>query len=337
MGASVVSGSSRTEGGGNENTAEGDGSTETNPLCTKAVRPLLRSEDVAGEGRLSDVEQLVRPALLRRQALRQTCAEDSRGSWNEGNPGSDGERPRPEDSASKERGKQKKTKPAESQEDGGSGILFISKIQQTNILESQELSDDSQRRPMCPRPQGFGFIQTITSNLNSQPTQLSLPSQWVSSRPVTGDSNHHSLNSSRNPDPFRAEVRTGAASGQSSQNNLSQTLVSAVPQSESVDEEDGEEVNAEGEEEEGSGLVEVTGQSLTSTEALPCVPVVERRRTKRERSRIKSLRRRQRRRERWRQSQQQESRQVNHVVLFPSVSAGFLCNLNQKSNHYISL
>lgn len=333
-----MSGSSRNEDGGNQSTAEGDRTSKSNPLCMKAVRPLLRSEDVAGEGRLSDVEQLVKPALLGRKVLRKTCAEANRGKWREGNPESDEKRPRPEHSGSKER----LVETAESQEDGtrgtqergGSGILFISGIQHTSILEVQEISNNSQRRNLRPKPQGFGFVQTITSNLNPQPTQLALPSRWLSSGPVTGDSNHRSLNSSRNPDPLWAEVRTGSVSGQSSQNNLIPTLVSAITQSESEDEGDGEEDNAEGDEEEGSGLVEVTGQSLTSAEALPCVPVMERSRVNRERSRIRSLRRRQRRRERWRQSRQQGSRQVNHAgVLFPSVSAVFLCHVDQKSNH----
>uniref|UniRef100_A0A3Q3B2Q0 E3 ubiquitin-protein ligase RNF180 n=1 Tax=Kryptolebias marmoratus TaxID=37003 RepID=A0A3Q3B2Q0_KRYMA len=281
----------------------------------KLVRPRLRSAALAGEVRSSSVEQLVRPALLGRKALRKTCTENNRERWSEGNQEKDEERPKPEHSGCRERAKQRKMERVESQEDGAQetqgrghrGVLFISDIQQTSILEGQEISNNSQRRHMCPRPQGLGFIQTVTSNLNSQALQPAFPSQRVSSRPLTADSNNPSFTSSRKPDSLRAEVRKGAASRRLSQNNLSQTQVSAVTQSESEDEEDEEEDNAEGDEEEGSGVVEVTGQSLTSAETLPCVPVEERRMMKRERSRIKSLRRRQRRRERWRQSQHSSS------------------------------
>ncbi|XP_024865147.1 uncharacterized protein si:dkey-250l23.4 isoform X2 [Kryptolebias marmoratus] len=315
--ASVASGSSRTGCSGNNDGVEENRSNETNPPCMKLVRPRLRSAALAGEVRSSSVEQLVRPALLGRKALRKTCTENNRERWSEGNQEKDEERPKPEHSGCRERAKQRKMERVESQEDGAQetqgrghrGVLFISDIQQTSILEGQEISNNSQRRHMCPRPQGLGFIQTVTSNLNSQALQPAFPSQRVSSRPLTADSNNPSFTSSRKPDSLRAEVRKGAASRRLSQNNLSQTQVSAVTQSESEDEEDEEEDNAEGDEEEGSGVVEVTGQSLTSAETLPCVPVEERRMMKRERSRIKSLRRRQRRRERWRQSQQQESRQ----------------------------
>ncbi|XP_037535982.1 E3 ubiquitin-protein ligase RNF180 [Nematolebias whitei] len=316
VGASLVSDSSRTEDSGNEDGAEENRSNETNPLSMKAARPRLRSVDLAGGGRSSNVAQLVRPALLGRKALRKTCMEDNRDRWREGNRERDEETPKAEHLGSREIVKQRKMETVESQEDGaqgtqgsGSGVLFISDIHKTSILEVEEMSNNSQRPNVCPRPKGFSFIQTVTSNLNSQPPRPALPSQRFSSRPVTGDPNHHSLNSYRNPDPFWAEVRTGAASEQTSQNNLSQTQASAVTQSESEDEEDDEEDNAEGDEEEGRGVVEVMGQSLTSPEALPYVHTEERRVMRRERNRIKSLRRRQRRRERWRQSQQQTSRQ----------------------------
>lgn len=321
-----MSDSSRTEDSGTEDDAEENMSNETNPLSMKAVRPRLRSADLAGEGRSSNVEQLVRPALLGRKALRKTCMEDNRDRWAEGNRDTDEERPKSEHPGRRERVKQRKMETAESQEDGARGVqgigssggLFFSDIQKNSILEVEELSNDSQRRNVCPRPKGFSFIQTVTSNLNSHPPRPALPSPRFLSRPVTGDSNHHSWNSYRNPDPFWAEVRTGAASGRTQQNNASPTQASAVTQSESEDE-DEEEDNAEGDEEEGSGVVEVTGQSLTSQEALPCVHTEERRVMKRERGRIKGLRRRQRRRERWRQRQQQQSRQVKYaVVLFLS-------------------
>lgn len=337
MGAALVSDSSRTEDSGNEDGAEENKSNETNPLSMKAARPRPRSVDLAGGGRSSNVEQLVRPGLLGRKAPRKTCMEENRDRWRERYRERDEETPKAEHPGSREIVKQRKMETAESQEDGaqgtqrsGSGTLFFPDIYKTSVLEVEETSNNSQRPNVCPRPKGFSFIQTVTSNSNAQPPQPALPSQRFSSRPVAGDPNPRSFNSYRNPDPFWAEVRTGAASGRTPQNDLSQTQASAVTQSESEDEEDEEEDNAEGDEEEGRGVVEVTGQSLTSPEALPRVHAEERRVTKGERSRIKSLRRRQRRRERWRRSQQQTSRQVTcAVVLLLSFPGAFMLRISK--------
>lgn len=341
MGAALVSDSSRTEDSGNEDGAEENRSNETRPLSMKATRPWLRSVDLAGGGRSSNVEQLVRPALLGRKALRKTCVEDDRERYRE----RDEETPEAERPESREIVKQRKMETAESQEDGAqgtqrseSGTLFSPDIHKTSALEVEEMPNNSQRPNVCPRPKGFNFIQTVTSNSNSQPPRPALLSHRFSSRPVTGDPNHHPFNSYRNPDPFWAEVTTGAASGRTSQNNSSQTRASAVTQSESEGEEDEEEDNAEGDEEEGRGVVEVTGQSLTPPEALPGVHTEERRAMKRERSRIKSVRRRQRRRERWRQSQQQTSRQVTYAaVLRLSFPSAFMLRIFKRiKNQFLS-
>ncbi|TMS03475.1 E3 ubiquitin-protein ligase RNF180 [Larimichthys crocea] len=127
----------------------------------------------------------------------------------------------------------------------------------------------------------------------------------------------YSFSSSREPDPFWVEVRTGATIGRSSQSHHTQSHIPSLTsselgaevQEEEVEEEEEEEEEVEDGEEGGSGVMEVMSQTVTSAAALPCVPFGERRMSKREKNRIKCLRRRQRRRERWRQSQLQESRQ----------------------------
>ncbi|TKS78551.1 E3 ubiquitin-protein ligase RNF180 [Collichthys lucidus] len=146
-------------------------------------------------------------------------------------------------------------------------------------------------------------IQTRSSSLSR-----------LSSRAAAGDMHSYSFSSSREPDPFWVEVRTGAAIGRSSQSHHTQSHIPSLTSSELGAEVQEEEVEEEEEEEEdgeegGSGVMEVMSQTMTSAVALPCVPFGERRMSKREKNRIKSLRRRQRRRERWRQSQLQESRQ----------------------------
>ncbi|XP_045890133.1 E3 ubiquitin-protein ligase RNF180 [Micropterus dolomieu] len=139
--------------------------------------------------------------------------------------------------------------------------------------------------------------------------------QRLSSRTAAGDLHRYSFSSSREPDPLWVDVRTGAATGRSSQSHPTQTRIQSLTSSELGEEEEEQEEEEEGEEdvedgeEEGSGVMGVMSQSMTSAAVLPCVPFGERRMSKREKNRIKCLRRRQRRRERWRQSQLQENRQ----------------------------
>ncbi|KAM4577094.1 uncharacterized protein rnf180a [Odontesthes bonariensis] len=321
---SVVSGSSRVGGGGNGDAGEENRNSESHNLCSKAVRPRLRSSDPAREGRSSNVEQLVRPALPGRKSHRKTFTEGRR--WREGNQERDEERPRAEHWGSREREKQRQreTKSTETHGDGthdGQGRRSTesspssnSDIQLNSILETGEGSNNSQRRNTYPRPQGIGFTQNITSNSNSQSPRpaiqtrsTALPPQRLSSRAAAGDLHSHS---SREADPFWIEMRTGEASGQLSQSQYQyQTHISPLTLSEPEEEDEEEEGNTEDEEEEGSGVMEVMSQAITVPVVPSCIPFGERRMSKREKNRIKSLRRRQRRREKWRQSQQQESRQ----------------------------
>lgn len=344
VGASGVNSSSRVGGRGTEDA--GEDNNETYTPCLKAVRPRLRSPDPAGEGRSSSVEQLVRPALPGRKAHRKTCTKDKGGRWREGNPDRDEERQNVERVVGKERGKQrqKNTERTVTHGDGGQDTQGRSSteslsssnsdIQFNSTLEIGEGSNNLQRGPPCLRPHGLGSPRTITANLNPQsplpamrstssalpqpPIQTRSTPQRLSSRAAAGDVHHYSCSSSREPDPFWVEVRTGAAAGQSSQSHHAQAHIPSLDSSELGDEEqeeeEEEEEDVEDGEEGGSGVTEVMSQTMTSAVVPPCVPFGERRMSKRERNRIKCLRRRQRRRERWRQSQLQESRQVNDTI-----------------------
>ncbi|KAI9518069.1 hypothetical protein NQZ68_040665 [Dissostichus eleginoides] len=150
--------------------------------------------------------------------------------------------------------------------------------------------------------------------------------QRLSSRTVSGDLLRYPLSSSREPDPFWVEVRTAASSGRLSQ--IPQTHIASSVLGAGEGEEDDEQEGLEDGEEGGSGVVEVTGQAMTSAVVLPYVPFGERRMSKREKNRIKCLRRRQRRRERWRQSQLQESRQGEaSVAMIPQELCSLCCLL----------
>ncbi|XP_069555444.1 E3 ubiquitin-protein ligase RNF180 [Brachyistius frenatus] len=328
-GASGLNGSSRAGGSGTEDAGEENSNNETHTPCSKAVRPRLRTADPAGEGRSSSVEQLVRPALPGRKSHRKTCVADTRGRWREGNEDRGEERLSAELLGGKERRKQRhrKTERADTHGDGGqdrqgrgsteSLSSSNSDIQLNGILEVGEKSNNLQRGHTCPRPQGIGCTRNVTPNVNSQSPRPSIRTRSIplsprrlSSRPAAGDLHHYSFTSSREPDPFWVEVRTGAATGRSSQSGHTQIpslTFSELGEEEEENEEDEE--NVEDGEEGGSGVMEVMSQTMTSAVLVPCVPVGERRMSKREKNRIKSLRRRQRRREKWRQSQQQESRQ----------------------------
>ncbi|XP_049907930.1 uncharacterized protein rnf180a [Epinephelus moara] len=337
-GASGVNGSSQVGGRGSEDAGEGNSNNENYIPCLKAVRPRLRSADPAGEGRSSSVEQLVRPALPGRKAHRKTCSRDNRGRWREGD--REEERQNVEHAGSKERGKQRQrnTGRTETFGDGGQGRGSTESLSSSNSdiplnsnLEVGEGSNNSQRGYTCPRPPSTGCTRTSTANLNpqsprpaSRSTSSALPQppiqtrstplspERLSSRTATGDPPRYPFSSSRELDPFWAEVKTGAATGRLSQSR--QRHIPPLTSSELGEEEEEEEEEEEGDGVEdggegGSGVMEVMGQSMTSAVVPPCVPFGERRMSKREKNRIKCLRRRQRRRERWRQSQLQESRQ----------------------------
>uniref|UniRef100_A0A1A8LAG2 E3 ubiquitin-protein ligase RNF180 n=1 Tax=Nothobranchius pienaari TaxID=704102 RepID=A0A1A8LAG2_9TELE len=277
MGASVLAGSNQTGEGGNEEEGE-----ENSSMCVKAVRPRLRSADLAGEGRTSNVEQLVRPTL------------HGKGRWREENRETEEESFKLELSGGNETARQRQRKVEKSLGDGSSRV--------DSIVEVKETSNSTERRPTCPKPQGTAFTQT--SHLNSQFSRNAIKTRSTAQpRPLVGDLHPQS----RDSDSFWTEVRIGAASESSSQNSSGHTHI--PPVSEAEQEVDEAEDNVVGDEEEGSGGIEVTNQTVISAEVSPCFPSEERRVSRRERSRMKSLRRRQRRRERWRQSQQLESRQ----------------------------
>lgn len=312
VGASSVNGSNRVGGSETEGTSEETSTNETH--TPKVERSRQRSVDPAGEGRTSNV--LVRPALSGRKAHKKTCSKDNKKSGREQNQDRDEERLSAEDSEVRERGKQMERRMMERDEtykdeaqhrqrrESSSSNNFD--LQLNNILEAGEGSNNLQRGHTWSRPQGTGCNRAITSNLNSLSPRpaahtRSIPQspQTPSSRPATGDLHLYSLSSLREPDPFWVEVRTGSATGRA-------FTFSGLGGEE---EDEGDEENVEDGDEGGSGVIRVASQSMTSAVALPCVSFGERRMSKREKNRIKTLRRRQRRREKWRQSQQQESRQ----------------------------
>ncbi|KAM7416039.1 hypothetical protein PAMA_018217 [Pampus argenteus] len=167
--------------------------------------------------------------------------------------------------------------------------------------------------PQSPRP----TVRTVSPVLPQPPIQTRstpLSPQRLTSRTAVGDPHHSLPSSSRDPDPFWAEVRTGVRIARSTHIHRPQTHIPPLTSLELGGEEEEEaEVEEEEEledgEEGGSGVMEVANQTLTPAVLLPSVPFGERRMSKREKNRIRCLRRRQRRKERWRQSQLQESRQ----------------------------
>ncbi|XP_034728685.1 E3 ubiquitin-protein ligase RNF180 isoform X1 [Etheostoma cragini] len=327
---SGVNGSNRGEGRGSKD-GEENSNNETYTPCLKTVRPRLRTPDPGGEGRSSNVEQLVRPALPGRKAHKKTCIKDNRGRLREGNQDRDEERQNVEHTEGRERGKQRQRKTertgthgagAQDRHGTGSSESLSSSNSDIQLNCPLEGLNNSQRGHMCPRTHSVGGTRNITTNLNPQsPWSLSsallqppiqtrptpLSPQRLSSRTAAVDLHCNPFSSPRETDPFWVEVRTGTATGQSSQSHL--THIPSLTNSELGEEEEEEEDVDDGEE-GGSGVMEVIGQTLTSAVVQPCVPFLpERRMSKREKNRIKCLRRRQRRRERWRQSQLQESRQ----------------------------
>ncbi|XP_023249298.1 E3 ubiquitin-protein ligase RNF180 isoform X2 [Seriola lalandi dorsalis] len=305
VGASGVNVSSRVGGRGTEDASEENSNGETYTPCFKAVRPMLRSADPAGEGRSSTVEHLVRPALPGRKAHRKTCSEDNRGRWRDGNEERDEERQYAEHVGGKERGKQRQRKTGrtetcgdgaqESQGRGSTESLSSSNsdIQLNSALEVGEGSNNLQRGHTCPRPHSIGFSRTNTTNLNAQsprPAMRSMSSplpqppiqsrstplspQRLSSRTAAGD--RYPFSSPRELDPFWMEVRTGAATGRPSQSHHTQTRIPSLTSSELGEEEEEEEEDEEEEEEEeedvedgeeeGSGVMESsTGNPSSSS------------------------------------------------------------------------
>ncbi|KAF3851214.1 hypothetical protein F7725_012986 [Dissostichus mawsoni] len=175
-------------------------------------------------------------------------------------------------------------------------------------ITSREDTNDHHHRFELPSPSAGNEAHVFCSPFASYPNQIL---SYVPSETFIQDS-------VRRPPPLpikfikRArsvlvEVRTAASSGRLSQ--IPQTHIASSVLGAGEGEEDDEQEGLEDGEEGGSGVVEVTGQAMTSAVVLPYVPFGERRMSKREKNRIKCLRRRQRRRERWRQSQLQESRQ----------------------------
>uniref|UniRef100_A0A3P8S7X8 E3 ubiquitin-protein ligase RNF180 n=1 Tax=Amphiprion percula TaxID=161767 RepID=A0A3P8S7X8_AMPPE len=322
VGASGVNGSSRVGGSGSEDGSEENSNNETHASCFKAARPVLRSADSTGEGRSSSVEQLARPALPGRKAFKKSCSENNRGRWREGNQDRSEGRLSAEHLGGKPR--QRTTEQAQTHREGaqdrqGSTESLSSSnsdIQVSSVLEIGEGSNSLQRGHTCPRHQCNGYTRTVSSSLSSRSPRPAVRTrsspQRVSSRSSAGDLHSFSFTSSREQDPFWVEVRTGATIGRSSQSHHCQTHLPSVTFSELGEEEEEDEEdeeNVEDGEEGASGVMEVMSQPMTSTLVLPYIPHGERRISKREKNRIKSLRRRQRRREKWRQSQQQESRQ----------------------------
>uniref|UniRef100_A0A3Q2E2K3 E3 ubiquitin-protein ligase RNF180 n=2 Tax=Cyprinodon TaxID=28741 RepID=A0A3Q2E2K3_CYPVA len=305
MGTSVIGGTTTNKGNRNEDPSEGHGSNEIHNRWMKEMRPLLRAADHLTE------EHLVTPALPLRKAHRKTCPEEKQGRRGERNQ----ERKEERHIRGKERGqdhprRMKKLCADQAQDATRKGTFesFSTNMQLNSILKTEESSNNLESKHTCSKSQTVGFTQTETSDLHFQ---CGRPGDLRRFAPLSSRAS-----SSRDSDSFLAEVKRGAGSERTLQGYSSQTHIS---DSENEGDEDGNEDTIEEGEEEGSGVVEVTGRGMYSTESPPCIPSEERRISKREKSRIKSLRRRQRRRERWKQSQQQESSQSSQAT--PSTSS----------------
>lgn len=328
-GASGVKGSSRVGRHGTEDVGEESSNNKTYTPCSKAVRQRQRSAGLSGEGMSSGVEQLVRPALLGQKAHKKTCSKDNDGRWREGNQDREDNRLNTEYVEGRGKLRQRKTERTVAQDREGRGSSESlsssnSDIQPHSNLETGEglnlqrghsntstLTNNTGLNPQSPGPALSSFCPAPPQppiQLRSTP----LSPQRLSSRRA-GELHCYSFCSSREPDPFWVEMRTGEGNLRSSQSHLTPTHIPPLTSSELGEEEEEEEVEEEEEDgdEGGSGVMELMGQPMTSAVGPSYVPLGERKISKRERNRIKCLRRRQRRRDRWRQSQLQESRQVN--------------------------
>ncbi|XP_014838239.1 PREDICTED: E3 ubiquitin-protein ligase RNF180-like [Poecilia mexicana] len=290
MGVSVTGGTSRNRGNESEDPSEGNDSNEGHNQRMRPTTSWLSDADQAGQ-------HLAKPALSGRKARRKTCPEDKQGRRGDRNQERDEERCFRGKDRGQELSRRMETACADQVQDEprrGTSQSFSSsnsEMQLKTIFEAGDLSDHSERQHKSSRSQAISFTQTTTTNLRSQSGQPAVQSRFA--HPPSQDP------LSRDLDPFWAEVRTGRPS----QYHSNQTQIS-----ESEDEEE-EDENKDATEEEGCGVIEVTGRAMYSTETPPCIASGERRMSKREKNRIESLRRRQRRRERWRPSQQPESTQ----------------------------
>lgn len=320
--ASGVSGSGRAGDHVCEDTSEEINNSSKAYTACRAARQRLRGAGLAGEGRSSSLEQLARPPLPGRKAHRKTHG----GRWREGiQEREEAEHEADNETRARQRWTQRVGAHAESspfrpgREGVGTFSGSSSDIQSSEVLEAGEGSN-------FQMGQSKAYTSTLTLNtMSPQPpasARCSAPlhpsiqnrSASLSSRTSAEELHHYPYTSSQESDPSWAVVRTGARAGTSSQNQRTQTPFPSVIGSEQGEEEEGEEEGEEGEDSDvgGGGVMEVTGQSMTSVAARPCAPPGERRMSKREKNRMKCLRRRQRRRETWR-GQLQETQQVNHA------------------------
>ncbi|XP_060895052.1 uncharacterized protein rnf180a [Labrus mixtus] len=316
VGSSGASGSSRIGRPGSEDADEGYSNIETNSRHLRGIKPA----DLAGEGRSRSVDQLVRPALPGRKAHRKTCSKDSRGGrQREGN--HDREEEHQNVGRVEEKGKQrqrkveKPEKHADADQDGEgresteSLSSSSSDVQVNSTVEVGEGSNSFMRlgprnTNLNPQSPWLAVRSSALSQPHSQTRSTPPTPQRFTSRTAT-ELPRNSSSSSREPDPFWVDVRTGAAARRFRQSHPTRTPNPSVTSSEIGEEEEEVDDGEEG----GSGVMEVTSQAVTSVAVPACVPFGERRKNKREKNRMKCLRRRQRRRERWRQSQLQENRQ----------------------------
>ncbi|XP_004072356.3 E3 ubiquitin-protein ligase RNF180 isoform X2 [Oryzias latipes] len=298
-----------------------NGNDRTSTPCLKTLRSRQKSTNQSEEGSSNNMEQLVRPPLPGRKAHRKTCSKDNQERWREGDPDREENK---QGSAllggrKGEKQRQRKFERAETQEERTwerhprKSIQTLSGIKSDiqDTLEAGGSSTNSHRGHTCPEPQGLGPTAILPASLNPQFCQAAVQRKFTplsSQRLSPTDMLSNTCTSSRNPDALWEEVRPGATSEQPIQGGQTHIppLTLSKPEEE---EEDLDEETVEDEEEEGSRLREVMPQASTAAWVKPCTFAGERRMSKREKNRMKSLRRRQRRREKWRQGQQQESKQ----------------------------
>lgn len=331
VGASGVTDSSRVEDHISEDASE-ENSNKTHTQRLNAVTERLRDEDPVGERGSCSVEQLQRPSLSGRKANKKTCSEDNRGRWSEGNHDKEEEALNAEQGVEKERGKprQRQTERTETHREGVKERQGIGSVEMhsNNTLEGGGGSN-LQKGQMCLRSESNVSTTTyglhpqspwpVVSTMCSTPPTIRNKSALLASRTSSGELDQYSLSSTREPDPFWQEVRTGARIGRPLQRHHSQTPIPAAISSE-LGEAEEEEEDVEDGEEGGSGMTEMMSHTMTSAAVPPCVLLGERKISKRERKRIKCLRRRQRKREKWRQSQLQGSRQVNSLIITSEIN-----------------
>lgn len=215
-------------------------------------------------------ESLVRPALPGRKTHRSWVHEEIRGR--------------------RQMGSQTGGRPEAREANTDSGSSSNSELQLSNMAD---LGEGSQRR--SSRYNNGRWSHGTEGNVQSPHARSVTPRTQMSESQIVSSS------SPEEQDPFWAEVRTGEANARSSQ---VRTEVQVRTSSELGEEEEEEEVEDGGE--EGSGVMEVQGQTVNPELLLPAVSVGERRMSRREKNRMRCLRRRQRKKERWRQLQESQ-------------------------------